>query len=68
VINLIVRELEPLERFLDGGLDEAAAGGTVHRLPPSGPREDGDTAAAEVVSSIRAVAPPIQSFAAGRRR
>ena len=68
VINLIVRELEPLERFLDVGLDEARGGeGTVHRLPGSKPEEQ-DTTGAEVVSSIRAVAPPIQSFASGRRR
>ncbi len=38
VVNVIVRELAPLERFLPGG------------------------------SSMRAVAPPVQSFARGRRR
>ncbi len=71
VINLIVRELEPLERYLDVGLDEQRPNGTVHRLPapaqaPGAPAED--TGGAEVLSSIRAVAPPIQSFASGRRR
>jgi error-prone DNA polymerase len=80
VINLIVRELEPLERFLPGGLDESAgAGAPVRRLRGL---EHGRRAAvgegvetgeeevegAEVGSSMRAVAPPVQSFAAGRRR
>jgi error-prone DNA polymerase len=60
VINVIVRELAPLERFLPGGIDEEAGAdraARVHRLP-----------GAEVGSSMRAVAPPVQSFAAGRRR
>ena len=72
VINVLVRELEPLERFLDGGLQEGpGVEGTVHPLhgarpgePAEGERADG----AEVASSMRAVAPPIQSFATGRRR
>jgi hypothetical protein len=78
VINVLVRELVPLERFLPGGVDEElAAGATLHRLPGAADRAapgaaepgaeeavDGD----EVGSSMRAVAPPIQSFAAGRRR
>jgi len=72
VINLIVRELELLEQFLDDGLGEGASSdGTVHRLPgsetpPSGEPEQGQGAV--VGSSIRAVAPPVQSFAMGRRR
>jgi hypothetical protein len=53
VLNVLVRELAPLEQFLVG--DEARA--SVHPLP-----------AAEVGSNMRAVAPPIQSFATGRRR
>ena len=72
VINLIVRRLEPLERFLDVSLEEPSGeGGTVHRLPApakTGEEQEEDAAGAEVVSSIRAVAPPIQSFASGRRR
>jgi len=69
VINLIVRELEALERFLDTGLDEAREEGTVHRLPDrASEQNDTEQDGAEVVSSMRAVAPPIQSFASGRRR
>ncbi len=74
VINLLVRELEPLERYLDGALAEPGSeGATVRRLgapaggqgdEPAERRPDG----AEMGSSMRAVAPPIQSFAAGRRR
>jgi hypothetical protein len=75
---VIVRELAPLERFLsaDLGEGEAAAVGRVHRLPARGrPPEaapdgsPGEEQEAEVeVSSLRAVAPPVQSFAMGRRR
>jgi error-prone DNA polymerase len=72
VINLLVRELEPLERYVEGGLSEhAAEGATVHRLHGT---EQGQAAeadeldGADVGSSMRAVAPPIQSFASGRRR
>jgi error-prone DNA polymerase len=68
VVNLIVRELEPLERFLDGGATGEAQEGTVHRLG-TGPRElAGEEEGGAVGSSIRAVAPPVQSFASGRRR
>src|SRR5262249_8389869 len=69
VINLLVSELEPLERLLDGGLGEDGAAAVVKRLrgarrpaaaePPGG---------VEGGSSMRAVARPIESFAAGRRR
>jgi error-prone DNA polymerase len=81
VINVLVRELEPLERFIDGGLQEGAAPGTVRRLRPSGQDlgqvaepasgpglEESGEDGAEVGSSMRAAAPPIQSFASGRRR
>jgi len=69
VINLIVRELEPLERFLDAGLDGAGEQATVHRLGSRAPDQAAEDApGAEVQSSMRAVAPPIQSFASGRRR
>jgi error-prone DNA polymerase len=67
VVNVIVRELAELERFLSGGAadsEEAAARARVHRLPePEAPPED-----AEVGSSMRAAAPPMQSFGMGRRR
>ncbi len=71
VVNLLVRELEALDRYLDGALAEPGSeGATVRRLGTRDadragePAEDG----AEVGSSMRAVAPPIQSFASGRRR
>jgi error-prone DNA polymerase len=76
VINVIVRELAALESFVSGGIDELdgqVAGARVHRL--AGRRAGEDAAAAEeampgaqVGSSMRAVAPPVQSFASGRRR
>jgi error-prone DNA polymerase len=74
VINVIVRELAPLERFVEGALgdeERAAASARVLHLPDveraaaaDGEEEDG----VEVGSSMRAVAPPVQSFAQGRRR
>ncbi len=67
VVNVIVRELAALESFLsDGAADseQAAARARVHRLPdPESPPGD-----AEVGSSMRAAAPPMQSFGMGRRR
>jgi error-prone DNA polymerase len=78
VINLLVSELEALERYVDGAFDEQrTAGATVRALPGAHPgraaAEEADTplrgtSRAEVGSSMRAVAPPIQSFARGRRR
>ena len=79
VINVLVRELEPLERFIDGGLHDGAEPDTVRRLRRSDgsvalapgeqqPGEEHEQEGAEVGSSMRAVAPPIQSFASGRRR
>jgi error-prone DNA polymerase len=71
VVNLIVRELAALERFVSGGVEgveHEAARARVHRLPvPESPADQEDEAAL-VGSSMRAVAPPIQSFAMGRRR
>jgi error-prone DNA polymerase len=68
VVNVIVRELAALERFLSGGIeerDEGRAGSArVHRL--RGGEED--VQGGEVGSSMRAAAPPVQSFAMGRRR
>jgi error-prone DNA polymerase len=70
----IVRELAPLERFVEGALgdeERAAASARVLHLPDveraaaaDGEEEDG----MGVGSSMRAVAPPVQSFAQGRRR
>jgi error-prone DNA polymerase len=81
VVNLIVRELAPLERFLSPGeedSDQRAAIATVHQLLAAGrPPAAADEAAAKnaegetpavLASSMRAVAPPVQSFAMGRRR
>lgn len=71
VVNLLVRELEPLERHIDGGLAEGPAQGNVRSLPSGAQAqqaEEGDADGAEIGSSMRAVAPPIQSFAMGRRR
>ncbi len=75
VINVIVRELAPLERFLAGGLDdegETAGAAKVHHLSraghPAPDAADEGLDGAEVGSSIRAAAPPVQSFAMGRRR
>jgi error-prone DNA polymerase len=73
VVNLLVRELAALERHISGGLDGAEREriAHVHHLPTPG-QADGveaeEDGAIEVGSSMRAVAPPIQSFAMGRRR
>jgi error-prone DNA polymerase len=72
VVNLLVRELSELEGFVTGGVageEREAALARVHRLPVArraGEAEEDD--ALDVGSSMRAVAPPIQSFAMGRRR
>jgi error-prone DNA polymerase len=81
VVNVVVRELAALERHLDPAPGEKApAQAQVHRLP--GAPADGSSEAgrdvdtgrdateegAEVGANMRAVAPPVQSFAAGRRR
>ncbi len=64
VVNVLVRELAPLERFLAPASDgEAPAQAQVHRLRPDAAEEG-----AEVGASLRAVAPAVQSFATGRRR
>jgi error-prone DNA polymerase len=73
VVNLLVRDLAELERFVSGGVgaeEREAVLARVHQLPsaerPSG--EATEREAAEIGSSMRAVAPPVQSFAMGRRR
>jgi error-prone DNA polymerase len=64
-INVLVRELRAL------ALDERPPG-LVTQLTPVDTRAPGgesdDDGAAEDLSAFRAVAPPVQSFASGRRR
>jgi error-prone DNA polymerase len=75
VVNVVVRELAALERHLAPAVGERApAQAQIHRLPgavadgaaPEGRETEED--GAEVGAGMRAVAPPVQSFAAGRRR
>ena len=73
VINVVVRELAPLERFLAattrrvrGGRERARASAAAPARPTRGDGEQADRA--EVGSSMRAAAPPMQSFGRGRRR
>ncbi|HTA97563.1 MAG TPA: DNA polymerase III subunit alpha [Solirubrobacteraceae bacterium] len=72
VLNVIVSELTALERFLASSEGEDARAGSaarVSRLPGadrSTPEDDQE--GAEMGADMRAVAPPIQSFASGRRR
>jgi error-prone DNA polymerase len=75
VINVLVRELAPLERYLPGGVDGAEEAARVHHLPGSGdapgsaPADaEEDVQGTEVGSSMRAAVPPMQSFGGGRRR
>jgi error-prone DNA polymerase len=76
VVNVIVRELAPLECFLPGGVEEEGQAVTarVRRLRrregPAAPEVGGEeeVESGEVGSSMRAAAPPVQSFAMGRRR
>ncbi len=83
VTNMIVREIEPLERFLAAS-DPEAGTANVSRLPSAknpplgavGDIDERDPAeqvgmeeeAGRMVASMRAVAPPVQSFGSGRRR
>jgi error-prone DNA polymerase len=75
VINVIVRELASLESFLDGDLEDpdGTSAGGVRRLRPAAAGHAGEPsveepAGEEVAASMRAAAPPVQSFAMGRRR
>jgi error-prone DNA polymerase len=72
VINVLVRELSALEHHLSDAVDEGpgARGARVHSLPGavSGEPAQEELEGADVGSSIRAAAPPVQSFAMGRRR
>ncbi|HWX88596.1 MAG TPA: error-prone DNA polymerase, partial [Solirubrobacteraceae bacterium] len=72
VLNVLVRELVALERFLGPAVDDAlkmGGSGTVSGLPSAGPAQaPAEEESAEMGASMRAVAPPVQSFASGRRR
>ncbi len=73
VVNVIVRELEPLERYLPGGIEageESVERARVHSLADRRPTPAvaDEESAAEVGAGMRAAAPPVQSFAMGRRR
>jgi error-prone DNA polymerase len=84
VTNVIVSEIEPLERFLVAPGSEEGSTANVSRLPSAKrplPGAEEDTAerepaeqvgmeeeAGKMAASMRAVAPPVQSFASGRRR
>ncbi len=77
VINVIVRELASLERFVaDERAGERPAPARVHRIaeapsapaPGELPAQEGEPAAEEIAASMRASAPAVQSFARGRRR
>ncbi|HEX3692526.1 MAG TPA: DNA polymerase III subunit alpha [Solirubrobacteraceae bacterium] len=83
VTNVLVRELEPLERHVVAEQDGERQTASVGRLPrrdPGGVGKDGQPASADeeheaeasegarMAANMRAVAPPVQSFASGRRR
>jgi len=76
VINVIVRDLAPLETYLAPDVEgpaDTSREASVHELRPAAAAgeaagETGDGDAAEVGASMRAHAPPITSFAMGRRR
>src|SRR6202043_3724900 len=74
VVNVIVRELAPLESYLAPdaeGPADTAAHASVHPLRPDDAAGTADEVPderdpAEIGSSMRAVAPPVTSFAMGR--
>jgi hypothetical protein len=72
VVNVIVRELTALERYLPGGVEGSPDTARVHHLPGSveiaAAEAEEQVAGADVGSSMRAVVPPMQSFGGGRRR
>jgi error-prone DNA polymerase len=73
VVNVVVRELAALEGYVSGGVEgdgRRALVARVHHLPEPAPAagSEQEDDADEVGSSMRAVAPPVQSFAMGRRR
>jgi error-prone DNA polymerase len=66
VVNVLVRELAPLERYLTE--EGAGEGASVSRLPSTTAEEDTREEGTEMGANLRAVVPPVQSFASGRRR
>ena len=73
MINVVVRELASLERFLAGGLEGAEEGHGagvrhLHRPPAAGRPQAEEPGGEEVASSMRAAGPAVQSFGMGRRR
>jgi error-prone DNA polymerase len=70
VLNVIVSELAALERFLaptEG--EDASSAALVSRFPGADRQAPEDEQeGSEMGADMRAVAPPIQSFASGRRR
>ncbi len=71
VLNVLVCELAALERFFAPAEDEGAeASRSVTRLSVAGGPEEafGQQDGTEIGADMRAVAPPVQSFASGRRR
>ena len=72
ILNVIVSELHALESFLPADATDTAARAVdaqVHRLgdPAGAAAGDGERDIAEAGADMRAVSPPIQSFAARRR-
>jgi error-prone DNA polymerase len=70
-INVLVRELRTLDDELTPGQAEHAA--QLHRLPArlppaTGSEVDSPALERDAAGDLRAVAPPVQSFASGRRR
>jgi error-prone DNA polymerase len=71
VINVLVREFAALEASLadePAAAERVAVTHTLHPEPPADVAADDGDADGGVGASMRAVAPPIQSFASGRRR
>ncbi|HEY5287963.1 MAG TPA: DNA polymerase III subunit alpha, partial [Solirubrobacteraceae bacterium] len=72
VLNVIVSELAALERFLAPVERSEVGGGGAARVSrlrgADPPAQEGEQQGAEMGADMRAVAPPIQSFASGRRR
>ena len=68
VINVLVRELAALERYLPGEAPRPPSGRRRQPRCADGGQGREEPEGAEVGSSMRAAAPPVQSFAAGRRR
>ncbi|HEY5262056.1 MAG TPA: hypothetical protein VIJ33_08080, partial [Solirubrobacteraceae bacterium] len=79
VVNVLVRELAALERFLAPAEEDAAQAGASGRVThlrgaamewegTGGAEADEDQEGAAMGAGMRAVAPPVQSFASGRRR